>query len=915
MLFLKNIRYSLLPVAIAFVLSIFLTHTHYLSTIEHALFDLQTRLSTETVDSNLVLIEIDHKSIKELNNWPWPRSHHALLLENLRKAGAKKIFFDMDFSNPSNRNDDAIFASALAASNPRQIYLPTFLQYSSTQANRYLTLVRPIDLFLKNTKAVSVSLQPEADGRVRQIELLSTFSDLHIPTMASIFSGYTPQLNESMLINFRINPESFNRISYVDIFSNNFHTEEIKDKHIIIGATALELSDQIPVPVYHSLPGPLVQALAYQSIIEGKLTKANDYYHYASLLILLFITWLFLNRKSWRVSFIFTLVIASSGFLFSLLLYTRYNIVFELSPSLFFIFTNFILSQLAHLDNQSIKLIRQSFALKKNEAMMSSVVQNTSEGILTLDIKGTIKSINPSAVDMFKTSTDKIINQPVALFLPMLGTGSNKITYMNSDKAHEATALKEDGSSFPVELRANRLTLPEQDLYTLFIHDITEQKAQKELLEYQATHDCLTELYNRAALVKSIQDAIIDYHQCQTKSALLTIDLNRFKEINDTLGHQTGDAVLKILGDRLNDFNSKQTIVARIGGDEFAVLIRDEKSDESTAILIQQILTAISLPFLSNGISLQLSASIGIARLPDDSELDTELMMFSDIAMYEAKKTRREYCAYNQCNNNFTVRNLSISTQIKQAIDEHQFAMYYQPKVDIKTNKVIGFEALMRWQHPDLGFISPADFIAIAEQSSLIKPLTFYSLEQSLQQLKILHAENHQVSIAVNLSAMLLQDITLADDIAMLLQKHNADTQWLELEITESAIVDDLEHAIIMLNKIRELGISLSIDDFGTGYASLSYLKKLPVQQLKIDKLFVEEIDISKSDRIIIQSTIDLSHDLGLKVVAEGIETESIYRLLNKIGCDTAQGYWISKPLAANGILDWMNSWEQKHRL
>lgn len=896
----------------ALLTTLFLYTNGYLLNLENALFDLQTKWSRTLVESDLVLVEVDSYSIKKLHNWPWPRSHHAQVLKNLQQAGAKKIFFDIDFSSRSNAKNDEVFAKVLQNSVAYQVLLPTFLQYNNTQENRRLTLIRPLPEFIKGATPVSVNLRPESDGLVRSIKLLGRFASFELQTAPVLLSGYDPVLDESMRINFRIEPSSFKRISYADVFLEEFDPDFFNSKNVIIGSTALELSDQIPVPVYQSIAGPIVQAMAYQSIKMGKLKNVSEWVVYLSLLLLMLVLRLFVGRHGWRTGAFASLLLMTFTFFTSLTLYTQFNIIYEIAPLLLFLVLGFVFRELARIDQQTLSLLTQSLVIRKKDAMMASVVENTSEGILTLDGNGNIQSINPSAKDIFGLVDESLSGQSLEVLISGLTKVKDKKEFLATASLQEDTGIHQLKGEFPIEFSSNSLALPNQIMYTVFVRDITKRKEQERNLKYQASHDCLTELYNRSALVSNIRESITAYHEKNQKTALLIIDLDRFKEINDTLGHGVGDKVLQEIGDRLDDFSKHNVMVARIGGDEFGVLIRDVKGMKQTEEVIKKIISVLKKPFHSDDISLQIGASIGIALLPEHSEKETELMMYGDVAMYQAKKNRLDYSIYDSKYNNYTVRNLSISGQIKQAIEDEQFEMYFQPKVDLRTHKVISFEALIRWHHPMLGFVSPDDFILVAEQSGHIKPLTFYTLQKSLNHYKLMLENGYDISIAVNLSAMLLQDVSLVPDIEEAMKKCHSNTTWLELEITESAIVSDPERALEMLHQIRDLGIHLSIDDFGTGYASLSYLKQLPVNQLKVDKYFIQELVENKSDQIIVKSTIDLSHSLGLEVVAEGVESEEIYNMLADYGCDTAQGYWVSKPMPSSEVLEWLKIWEEK---
>lgn len=444
--------------------------------------------------------------------------------------------------------------------------------------------------------------------------------------------------------------------------------------------------------------------------------------------------------------------------------------------------------------------------------------------------------------------------------------------------------------------------------------NITDQKKHLQDMEYQATHDSLTGLPNRVALYQEIEKAI-DVHKKtsgQTKKlmALLLIDLDRFKEINDTLGHQVGDKLLKKIGPRLQEeMQDLSGTVARLGGDEFAILLSSIRNPQQAVVFGHRVLDSISQAFYLEGLHTEISASIGIALLPNQAEDLSTLMRYADVAMYRAKKDTLGVALYLPEEDPHSTKRLALMSELRRSIREDHLTLHFQPKIDFTNNELHGFEALVRWHHPEMGFITPGEFIPIAENTGLIHPMTAWVLENSVKQLRKWHLQGFDTKVSVNLSARNLLDEGLVENIKELLQRYQIPTYWLELEITESAIMIDPKRALNALNEINKLGVRLSIDDFGTGYSSLSYLKKLPVQLLKIDYSFVIDMLEDEQDRIIVNSTINLAHNLGLKVVAEGVETNDVANALRLMNCDYAQGYYFSRPVPAHDAYEFAQQW------
>ncbi len=897
-----------LAALLGFTLTLVLYLSGALQNFDNSITALYFKLSRHTVASDLVLVEIDSYSIKQLKLWPWPRSYHARVLERLQESGANKIFFDVDFSAPSAAGEDAEFARALGTFAPGQVMLPIFLQYTSSQTNRKLSLTQPLPLFTDHVTPVSVNLKPDPDGLVRRIKLFSRFADVDLYTAPALLHGKDINDTDTMLIDFSIDPGSFRHISYADLYSGNYPHELFADKHVIVGATALELSDQIPVPVYQSLPGPVLQALAYQTLIAGKLKNIGKPVVVLLVALMQLCIMYLLMKISWRTGLVIAVSATAGWLMLGQQLLIR-GLLLDTSPLLIFPWLSFVFMQLARIDQQALRLLRQRMRLLRQEALMATVVENTGDGILTLDEKGVIKSINPAAQKMFGYTGQSPLNKSISKLIPVLVNSGDFAEGYCGGGLCEDQGRHLSNELFPIEFSVNRLQLVDHKLYTVFVRDITERKARQMELSFQATHDSLTGLFNRAALKERLHKAVQDYQDSQHPAALLFIDLDRFKEINDTLGHGAGDRILHELGERLEGLQSDDVFVARIGGDEFGVLLAGQKGAQQAERMANALVTLIKKPFVAEAMSLQVQASIGIAYLPEHTQIDEELMMFADVAMYQAKINHLDYVAYDASLDSNTLRNLAISSQLNLAVDDEQFILFYQPKVDINNNEVVCFEALVRWVHPTLGTVSPDDFINVAERSGMIKPLTLYTLKAAMSRCRRLRAQGFNISMAVNLSAFLLQDMSLVDDLKNFLVEYSVDPEWLELEITESAIVSNPERAFEILKQIRALDIRLSIDDFGTGYASLSYLKQLPVQELKIDKLFIQELLNNKSDQIIVRSTVELSHSLGLKVVAEGVESREIYNYLRDAGCDIAQGYWISPPLPSAKLEGWLEQW------
>ncbi len=437
-----------------------------------------------------------------------------------------------------------------------------------------------------------------------------------------------------------------------------------------------------------------------------------------------------------------------------------------------------------------------------------------------------------------------------------------------------------------------------------------------EELTYQALHDALTDIPNRTLLHDRLQQAIHAAKRERKSVALMMMDLDRFKEINDTMGHHSGDLVLQAVAARLRGTLRQSDTVARLGGDEFAMVLPGIGNKDTAIKAAQKILNAVQAPLVLEGRHLDIGVSLGIALYPDQGEESGLLMQRADVAMYAAKRNKSGYAFYDAEADRYSADRLALQGELRHGIEHDELLLYYQPKIDFHSGHTSGLEALVRWQHPRHGLMFPDDFIPLAERTGLIKPLTVWVLQEALRQCCTWHRNGLPLTVAVNISASNLQDPHFPEIVATALATTGAEPAWLELEITETAIMKEPAVAIDAIGKLNHMGVQLAIDDFGTGYSSMAYLKKLLVAKIKIDKSFVMDMNTNNNDAVIVRSLIGLGHNLGLSVVAEGVESEEVWDQLKVLGCDSAQGYSMSHPIPPDELGEWLKQspWGVKHK-
>jgi diguanylate cyclase len=443
-------------------------------------------------------------------------------------------------------------------------------------------------------------------------------------------------------------------------------------------------------------------------------------------------------------------------------------------------------------------------------------------------------------------------------------------------------------------------------LFGLCVLGLRRLARQARLRERAATHDALTGLPNRTLFRDRTDQAMRQAKRELTPTALLLIDLDRFKEVNDTLGHHYGDQLLVQVGRRLRAALREVDTVARLGGDEFAVLLPRIAAREGAVTVATKLLAGLEKPFTLEGLALDVEASIGIALYPDHGSDADELLQRADIAMYAAKDTHAGFVLFDPTLDRHSPRKLALLGELRRAIEQGQLVLHYQPKVDAHSGMLLGVEALVRWQHPAHGLIPPAEFIPLAERTGLITPLTHYVLDAALHQCRDWRRAGHELAVAVNVSARRLLDLAFPDEVAATLATWEVPAELLIVEITESTLMADPTHALEVLGRLNQMGVGLSIDDFGTGYSSMAYLKSLPVHELKVDRSFVSHMTTNTSDAVIVRSTVDLGRNLGLRVVAEGVEDPATRDELDALGCDAIQGYYVSRPVPPDDLIRWL---------
>jgi len=561
-------------------------------------------------------------------------------------------------------------------------------------------------------------------------------------------------------------------------------------------------------------------------------------------------------------------------------------------------------------------------ALKQNEEKFKELFNNAIDGIFIYELSdeglpGKFIEVNDVACLKLGYTRDELLNMtPLDIAasetVPEISKTFKKLlsqTNLTFEKIH----VTKSGLKIPMEINAHIFNWNKQRVVQSIARDITDRKRAEETIRRQAYYDVLTNLPNRTLFKDRLEQGMKNAHRNKQMLAIIILDLDRFKNINETLGHLLGDKLLVAVSERLLGIVNENETIARFGGDEFALLLPQINKIEEATDHAQKIIELLTTPFKLNEHELHVTTSIGVSFYPDDGTSSELLLKNAETAMYRAKdQGRNNYQLYASGMNVSAFKQLLMENSLRRALEKEEFVIYYQPQISLITQKIIGAEALVRWQHPDLGLVFPNEFIGLAEETGLIVPIGEWIIKKVCEQSKKWQADGFEkMCIGVNLSARQFQQLNLVSTIAKIIADTGLDPQCLGLEVTESIAMKNADFTIAALNEFKKMKIHLSLDDFGTGYSSLSYLKRFPLETLKIDRSFVRDITTDPNDAAIVNAVVALAHSLKLNVVAEGVETEGQLTFLKSHQCDNVQGYIFSHPLSEINFLKFVKEYKK----
>ena len=869
------------------------------NSLRHALADLRFAWQSRQASGDIVVIAIDASSIDRIGVWPWPRLLYAELIRQLQKADVQDIALDVDFSTPSDASSDRNFAEALQNAGG-SIVLPSFQQPRTDRTTLHVN--RPLPQFAEHSWPALVNVEVGPDGLVRRYPFGEKLDDKFVPAMAAVLAGQYAEKRTPFLIDFSIRTVGIPKVSFVDVLRGDPATlQKLQGKKVIIGGTALELGDRFSVPNGVILSGPVLQTLAAESLLQNRALQWTSYVvtltSLALLALLMLLSWRRLSAGK-RVALLAATAVAVEAGAFAL--QAAFPLI--LDTALFQIAIIVYIAAIA-LDEIDIRDLLGRVA----ESRFQRVAMSLGDGLICTDSNYLITVWNSGATSIFGYLPEEMIGRPfdeICARDGIVATPSFSIrdaARLAAGSVVEFDGRRSNGEVFPVEASFSGWQGTDGFQFGAILRDISVRKREAERIRYLAEHDTLTGLINRNTLHTQLEAKISAAEINARNVALLVIGIDGFQQINDMLGNTCGDLVLRAISQRLTAAVPPAGLVARLSGDEFAIAVPTSDIGENLSRFAEQIGDGFDAPLLAGNRHLRVKVSIGAAICPGDGRTADELLSNAHLALSRAKATNRGgHVLFEDSIRRELETRLTLEAELALAVERNEFELFYQPQLHLADGRLIGAEALIRWRHPVRGLVSPAEFMPVVNTSPISERIAEWVLQTACAEGAAWERAGHKLRIGVNLSPSQFESGDLALSVAQVLASTGLSPTSLELEVTEDILLHDEQGALKTFLEIQELGVRLVFDDFGTGFASLSYLKKFPLDGLKIDRSFVLGLLTNADDAAIVSSTIGLSKQLGLSVIAEGIEDRATADFLVRMGCEEGQGYFFGRPMPAS---------------
>jgi len=885
----------------------------------HTLHDQLTALRMQAAPrpptGDVVIVDIDANSISTLGSWPWPRHLYANLVDKLTGMGASAIAFDVDFSSPSNPADDAAFAAALKRADG-SVVLAAFVQKLTAGANAQPVYNRPIEALASNAWVGSVAVRPDPDGLVRRFPYGIVLDGKVVPSMPAILAGGLGDGGQAFGIDFSIDLHAIDRISLVDVLNGTVDAKRIAGKKVIVGAQAVELRDFFAVPVAGTVSGALLQAGATETLLQNRVIHGSSFAVLLAGLLLIALASFAIGRVRWALAIGALLVSAAGLEAAASVIQERFALDVNTAPLHLALIVFALIVLVSEIDFSSLVQAMLRARATNAETVLTQVVTDNFAGVVVVDQRGIIRAASRRAADLLDQKANLVgLNAQDVLPRQLAADVDAVLTVPGFDRCvrHSATAEIQNASGKRVleyivtlsevenERSADEGGPRHYQVACLTFTDVTEQKAAKARIERMARFDTLTELPNRNQLIERLEVAFLSNDTGVRASAIVCFDLDGFKKVNDTLGHNIGDQLLRTVAARASALLPAGALLARLGGDEFAAVFSGRSVREDALAFATRAIAVTSQPFQLGGHQVIISASAGVALADSQDKTPDDVLKRADVALYRAKSGGGNgFAVFDRTMLKMIVERQRMEFDLWQALERNEFEVWYQPQIDLATDRLTGVEALLRWRHPERGIVSPGEFVPVAEAIGLINDLGRWVLETACAQVANWPGA---IRLAVNVSSIQFARSDMAEVVAVVLDRSGLPASQLDIEITESLFIQPSDKVVEALSRVRALGVGIALDDFGTGYSSLSYIQRFPITKIKLDRSFVAGLPVNTGSASIVRAVAGMARDLDLHLNAEGVENATQAAFLRSVGVHEAQGYLYGAPQPAVDIV------------
>jgi diguanylate cyclase (GGDEF)-like protein len=893
-------------IGIIFGLTLFGSGSPLIRSLDNALLNWRFASAPRPASGSVAYLAIDKQTLDYVGTWPWPRSRYAELLDRLVGMGAGDIFLDVDFSTPSVPSEDARLSEALISAGGGVI-LPVFKQHLSADAQQTV-VTQPIASFANNAWLAFANVALDADGTVRRFELGDRMDGHLVQSVAAVLSK-GEAAEGTHLIDYSIAPSTIPIISLAEVMKPGFDEASLKGRSIVIGAYATELKDIFPVPVYGQLPGPMLHILAAETMLQQRLLmEGNQLPMELALAAAVIAAALALRAAPAAIPLALAFGMLLAGEACAFFLQRNYGVVIRTATCWNIVFFGFMLTLTEKVDFSRFIADVANAEQRNIRRLLRKIVTDSTDVVLAFDHRLVIFEASASASSTLGVGGATYRGQALAAVIPPVL--HELVLTLAANYAKEPNTVQSAAQGFTIavnrtvkHLEATITISPTERpddgskaiaqsfVGSMMIRDMTARQLYEQRLQYLSRHDELTGLVNRRAFSDNLAEAHQPLH-------VAAIGLHRFSVLNATMGRDVGDDLLRSVADRLRH-DERICSVGRLGADVFAVAV-PASVFTSEASCAQALIGLFDVPLERVGGQIYLSVRVGICFVPDNGHIGP-WVEHAEQALDTAKEIAGSgWRAYEPASAERQQTSREIEYAMRDSLMRGEFFLSYQPQVDLRSGALTGAEALLRWQHPELGAISPASFVPVAEANGFICELGRWALAEACREAA---TWPERLTVAVNVAPIQLIRTDLVADVKQALSVSGLAACRLTLELTESAFVDHNASVIATMAELRHLGIKIALDDFGTGYSSLGYMSGFPLDKLKIDQSFVRKMTRDSQTLAIVQTVKALAGGLGLEVVAEGVEDEAEWTLLKAMGCEFGQGYFFGKPQTSAQLL------------